>query len=304
MRIASVGLGDIAQKAYLPLVCRHPAITPVLCTRKPELLQQLGSQYRVEERYTDYRELLCSKPDAVMIHSSTDSHAALAMQALEAGIAVFVDKPVSDTLADCEAVIELAARKNLPLFCGFNRRYAPLYQGALAARPLSIHYQKNRHALPAQARQFIYDDFIHVLDFVCHAGGFPAANWQVMTGHEQGLLAHIQVSWSHAGQSLSAAMNRLCGRTFERLDYSATNESWHVENLRQGSHCANNETRELTFGDWQDTLFKRGFVSMLEDFLTQLRTGQADTAYLDQLRRLHQLCEALVIKVSEEHTRG
>lgn len=38
MRIALVGLGDIAQKAYLPLLASDEQVTPLLCTRNPAVL--------------------------------------------------------------------------------------------------------------------------------------------------------------------------------------------------------------------------------------------------------------------------
>jgi predicted dehydrogenase len=38
MRIALVGLGDIAQKAYLPLLASDERVTPLLCTRNPAVL--------------------------------------------------------------------------------------------------------------------------------------------------------------------------------------------------------------------------------------------------------------------------
>ncbi|UTF60079.1 Gfo/Idh/MocA family protein [Gilvimarinus sp. DA14] len=294
MRIGLVGLGDIAQKAYLPLICRHPAITPVLCTRDPQRLKQLSAQYRVGKSYTDYAALLQSAPDAVMIHASTESHYRLATAALERGIAVFVDKPLSYQLEECEGVIEFALARDLPLFCGFNRRYAPLYQEALATAPFNIHYQKNRHALPAAPRQFVYDDFIHVLDFVRHAGVAPGQNFHVLANQQKGLLANVQVSWQGAGAVFTAAMNRLCGRTFERLDYSGENQSWHIENLRQGIHCLGGKSHELNFGDWQDTLFKRGFVDMLEAFLLQVREGAANQDYLQGVLDSHRMCEQVL----------
>ena len=44
MRIAMIGLGDIAQKAYLPLLASDERVTPLLCTRNPSVLEKLARQ--------------------------------------------------------------------------------------------------------------------------------------------------------------------------------------------------------------------------------------------------------------------
>ena len=112
LRIALIGLGDIAQKAYLPVVANHPKVTPILCTRNKTILTQLADQYRIDDTYDSLAALIKAKPDAIMIHSATSSHFDMAKQSLEAGIAVFVDKPMSYTLAECEQLTALSDAKN------------------------------------------------------------------------------------------------------------------------------------------------------------------------------------------------
>ncbi|WP_339897628.1 Gfo/Idh/MocA family oxidoreductase [uncultured Gilvimarinus sp.] len=298
MRIAMVGLGDIAQKAYLPVVARHRAVSPILCTRNTGVLQRLAGQYRVSETYTHYDQLLAAKPDAVMIHASTESHYYLARAALEQGIGVFVDKPISYQLAEAEALVELAKHSNTPLFCGFNRRYAPLYQAPLATAPIHLHYQKNRYNLPDDARVFIYDDFIHVLDFVRQAAGVQQVagiELQVSAYTPQNKLGSVNVSFTgQGGRYFSAAMNRLSGQARERLEYSSLNESWQIDNVASGIHYRENQAFTLGFSDWDDTLYKRGFVDMFEAFVAMLQRGDADAPYLDGVLASHQLCERVL----------
>ena len=297
MRIALVGLGDIAQKAYLPVVARHAAITPMLCTRDGAVLQSLSERYRIAEAYADYHELLAARPDAVMIHASTASHYTLARAALEQGIAVFVDKPISYQLDEAEALVALALNSDTPLFCGFNRRYAPLYQAPLATPPVNIYYQKNRHNLPDDARVFIYDDFIHVLDFVRHAAGVldidSVTPW-VSAYSERGKLGSVQVCFALHGRHFTAAMNRLSGQARERLEYSTHNQSWQVDNVATATHYKENCALPLGFNDWDDTLYKRGFVSMIDEFIAAVRSGRADTDYLAGVLASHRLCERVL----------
>ena len=116
MRIALIGLGDIAQKAYLPLLATDERVTPLLCTRNPAVLDKLGRQYRIPELFTEVDALLASRPDAVMIHAATAVHGRLAEQCLRAGIPTFVDKPLCDSAAEVEALSQsgLSTKVGMP----------------------------------------------------------------------------------------------------------------------------------------------------------------------------------------------
>lgn len=302
MRIALLGLGDIAQKAYLPLLTSMAGITPVLCTRQPALLQQLMRQYRIAEGYTELSQLIAARPDAVMIHSSTDSHFSLASQLLQAGIAVFIDKPISYQLAECEQLLTLAERRKLLLFVGFNRRYVPLYQAPLAAVPVQLHYQKHRYNLPADIRTFVYDDFIHLLDFAHYAtvlhnkGNFTPVVYGQFDSQQADSkqLGAVQVNWQLGKTTVSVSMNRLAGANMERLEYYSQNKHWQIDNLAQGHSAEANQIQQLAQHDWHSTLYKRGFVSMLEAFIQQLQKGGSNSSENRRVLSSHQLCEYVV----------
>lgn len=302
MRIALLGLGDIAQKAYLPLLSSMAGVTPLLCTRQAAVLQKLMQQYRIREGYTELSQLIAARPDAVMIHSSTDSHFTLAMQLLQAGIAVFVDKPISYQLDECEQLLAQAERRNLPLFVGFNRRYVPLHQDLLAAVPVQLHYQKHRYNLPADTRTFVYDDFIHLLDFAHYAtvmhnkGNFTPVVYGQFDISQAGnkLLGAVQVNWQLGKTTVSVSMNRLSGVNMERLEYYSHNKHWQVDNLVQGHIAEAGQVSQLPQQDWHSTLNRRGFVSMLEAFISQLEKGGTNSTENKRALSSHQLCEYVV----------
>ncbi len=295
MRIALIGLGDIARKAYLPVVANHPDITPLLCTRNPHTLAALAQQYRVPDCFDSLASLLAAKPDAAMIHSNTESHAHIATQLLNAGIPTFVDKPLSYQLNECEALLNLAAQKNIPLTVGFNRRFAPLIAPLTqVSHPLHIHWQKNRANLPNKPRIFIYDDFIHVLDSLRFLAPGIMQNLQVVAHGKTHSLTAIYVQWQRDTTLLTASMNRVAGVAEERVEFFAAQQKWQIENLTSGTHYDNNQARTLGFGDWENTLYKRGFVAMVDAWVAQVRAGTLSAH--DDILATHSLCERIVNK--------
>lgn len=65
---------------------------------------------------------------AVLIASSTDTHACLAMAAARAGKAIFCEKPIDLSLAKVDACLRVVKRAHVPMLVGFNRRFDPNFR--------------------------------------------------------------------------------------------------------------------------------------------------------------------------------
>lgn len=303
LNIALVGLGDIAQKAYLPVVTQHSKINPILLTRNTQVLAQLQQQYRIGQVFDDYQELLAYRPGRIMIHSSTESHFLLAKRALEAGIATFVDKPLAYNLTQVAQLAQLAQQQQTPLFIGFNRRYAPLLVG-LPALPLRhVRWQKNRCNLPAPVREFIFDDFIHVVDGLRHLADISAIeqldNVTVFSQKgDQDQLHAVHFSFEVNGRLFQGAMDRLSGLTEEWLEVTTTNEKWRIESLTQGMYSKQNQAQSLGFDDWQPTLYKRGFYGMIDTWVEIVANRSLNLEQLQKDVLSHQICEQIVQQIA------
>jgi predicted dehydrogenase len=70
------------------------------------------------------------RPDAVFVCTQSDSHVPLARLALDAGCAVFVEKPLAHRLEDAEALAAAAARSQKPVACGYTLAYVPIFAAA------------------------------------------------------------------------------------------------------------------------------------------------------------------------------
>ena len=88
----------------------------------------------VAERYgadfvADYRELI-GRTDAASLTVPTESHAPIACELLDAGIAVLVEKPIAGTLAEADRIIEAAKRGGAVLQVGHLERFNPAVMAA------------------------------------------------------------------------------------------------------------------------------------------------------------------------------
>ena len=134
LRGAISGFGEVAARAHLPGWLTRGAVhigvvhEPVSARRHEAM--RLIKNVRV---YDDLELMLDGEaPDFVDIASPPAYHAAAARAALEADAHVLVEKPLCLTLAEFDAIAELARRKNRVLMCVHNWKYAPAY--ALARR--------------------------------------------------------------------------------------------------------------------------------------------------------------------------
>jgi predicted dehydrogenase len=133
LSIGLLGCGPIAQFAHLPALAKARRIRlAAVCDAADDLLQAIGRQTGVERLYASYAAMLAEAPiDAVLIAVPDAFHVPLAMQALEAGKHVLVEKPLGTTAAECLPLVELVQRTGLKLQVGAMKRHDP---GIAAAR--------------------------------------------------------------------------------------------------------------------------------------------------------------------------
>lgn len=81
--------------------------------------------------YTDHRTMLAeTRPDVAVILTPHPFHASLAMDCLESGCHVLVEKPMAVQVAEADAMIEAAQRAERLLAVNFQQRHRPEIQAA------------------------------------------------------------------------------------------------------------------------------------------------------------------------------
>ncbi|MEU6653524.1 Gfo/Idh/MocA family oxidoreductase [Streptomyces sp. NPDC046900] len=298
MKVGCIGLGDIALKAYLPVLGLQPGLELHLQTRTPATLHRVADSLHLplEQRHVDLDALLAQDPDAAFVHAPTAAHAEIVTRLLEAGVPTYVDKPIAYELADSERLVHLAEQRNVTLAVGFNRRHAPAYaQCADHPRELIL-MQKNRVGLPEEPRMMILDDFIHVVDTLRFLVPGPVDDVTVRGRVEDGLLHHVVLQLSGDGFTALGVMNRLSGSAEEILEVSGQDTKRQVLNLAEiVDHKGQPTVRRR--GDWVPVARQRGIEQAALAFLDAVRTGEVLSAR-DALAT-HELCERVVAAVQE-----
>ncbi|MEW2306351.1 Gfo/Idh/MocA family oxidoreductase [Streptomyces sp. NPDC006655] len=296
MKVGCIGLGDIAQKAYLPVLGTHPGLELHLQTRTPATLDRVADTLHLPagRRHATLDDLLAQDLDAAFVHAPTGAHPEIVTRLLEAGVPTYVDKPLAYHLADSERLVALAEARDVSLSVGFNRRHAPGYvQCADHPRELIL-MQKNRVGLPEEPRTMILDDFIHVVDTLRFLAPGPVDDVTVRARVVDGLLHHVVLQLSGDGFTALGVMNRLSGSAEEILEVSGQDTKRQVLNLAEViDHKGQPSVRRR--GDWVPVARQRGIEQAVFAFLDAVRAGKVLSAR-DALAT-HELCERVVREV-------
>ncbi|MFJ8866913.1 Gfo/Idh/MocA family protein [Streptomyces sp. NPDC102473] len=299
MKVGCIGLGDIAQKAYLPVLTTLPGVELHLQTRTPATLAAVAGAHRIPaaQCHEDLGSLLAQGLDAAFVHAPTAAHAEIVGRLLEVGVPTYVDKPLSYELAESERLVALAEERGITLAVGFNRRLAPSYaQCAEHPRELIL-LQKNRVGLPEDPRTMVLDDFIHVVDTLRFLAPGPVSNVVVRARIVEGLMHHVVLQLSGDGFTAIGMMNRLNGSTEEILEVSGQDSKRQVLNLSDVVDHKGQPTLRRR-GDWVPVARQRGIEQSVLSFLDAVRAGEVLSAR-DALET-HRLCERVLRDASEQ----
>lgn len=293
MKVGCIGLGDIAQKAYLPVLAALPGVELHLQTRTKTTLDRVAEIHRVPapQRHGDLDSLLAAGLDAAFVHAPTDVHPEITARLLQAGVPTYVDKPLAYEYADSERLVELAEARGVSLAVGFNRRLAPGYAQCLDHPRELILLQKNRVGLPEDPRTLVLDDFIHVVDTLRFLLPGDVEHTDVRARIRDGLMHHVVLQLSGDGFTAIGMMNRMNGSTEEILEVSGQDTKRQVLNLADiVDHKGQPTIRRR--GDWVPVARQRGIEQAVLAFLDAVRDGRTLSAR-DALAT-HELCERVV----------
>lgn len=132
VKVCLVGAGR-AGRVHANSIVRHlPAASLVAVVEADAtVLESVCDELGVEGRFLRLEDALSAGGfEAVLITAPTFAHKQLAVAAAEAGIHVFLEKPMALTLQECDAILQAIGRNGVVLQIGFMRRFDPEFEAA------------------------------------------------------------------------------------------------------------------------------------------------------------------------------
>ncbi|MBQ2775053.1 MAG: inositol 2-dehydrogenase [Clostridia bacterium] len=125
LNIGIIGAGRIGSLHAKSITYNVPSARVIGITDvRKDGLEALAQELSIPKVYDDYKQMLAdSEVDAVLVCSSTDTHADIAIEAAKAGKHIFCEKPVDLTPEKVKAVIKAVDEAGVKLQVGFNRRF-------------------------------------------------------------------------------------------------------------------------------------------------------------------------------------
>src|SRR5215831_16260574 len=140
VRVGVIGCGMVAQAEHLQNLLQLSDRFEIAALADPSarVREAMAARYAVSRTYADYAELLdAGNLDAVLVSAPAATHAQITLAALDAGLHVFVEKPLCITLADADRMIAARDRTPRVVQVGYMKRFDPAWERMLAELPAS-----------------------------------------------------------------------------------------------------------------------------------------------------------------------
>lgn len=180
--VAIIGGGGFVRIKLLPMLARLPKVSlHTIVEKQQSIALSLSEQYGMQRVHSSYLPILDDPSvDTVVIATPHADHAAIAIDCLKAGKAVFCEKPAAVTAEQVDDLSRVLSVLSRPCYTvDFNRCYAPLIvdlKHMLSSRttPLSISYRMNAGFIPythwqqdTKNRGRIIGEVCHIIDLFC-----------------------------------------------------------------------------------------------------------------------------------------
>ena len=160
MKYALIGCGRIATNHVTAAVNNNLEIVAV-CDVVPEKMEAILEKHNLADdksikRYTDYKKML-DENDLELVSIATESgkHAAIALDAIDAGVNVIIEKPMAMNMADAEEIIKRAAEKHVKVSACHQNRFNVAIQevrkaiegnrfGKLSHASINVRWNRNK----------------------------------------------------------------------------------------------------------------------------------------------------------------
>ncbi|AYE37132.1 Gfo/Idh/MocA family oxidoreductase [Companilactobacillus zhachilii] len=295
-KIGVIGLGNIAQKAYLPVMATmQDKFEWHLTTRNSTKGEMLEKKYGFKHFHQTLDELIAEKPLAVFVHTPTQTHFEIIKQLLDADINVYVDKPISEDLSEVETLYKLAEEKHLILTCGFNRRFAPFnHELKQITDKRTIVSEKIREEAVQPTAFAIFDLMIHSVDTAVYLLDEKVKTVNNFLVTKDGNLEQGYITLNGSKSQAQIITNMVGGSNLELSTVQGLKTRQVVTNLNSLQTYQTGSVTQTSRPDWENTLVTRGFDPIIRAFLQAVSEGTANPVSPESAILSHKLCFNLV----------
>ena len=183
LRVLVVGCGNMGAshaRAYHRLASDFQIVG--LVSRGPASRDKLAKELGGLPTFDDFeRAYAATRPDVVSINTYPDTHAAIARTALRGGSHLFVEKPLAETTAEAQEIVDLAHQHRRKVVVGYILRVHPAWQKFIEVartlgKPLVMRMNLNQqsrgkdwatHKALMDSMSPIVDCGVHYVDVMC-----------------------------------------------------------------------------------------------------------------------------------------
>ena len=287
--VALIGAGNLARWAHLPELQKNPAVSlRAIHSASGVRGKSYGTRFGAAYCTTDYKQVLDDpEVDLVFITSRNQHHASQALEALQAGKHVFVEKPMALTEEESRDLVHAVENSGRHLTIGFNRRFAPFY------KPVKTHLKKRASPAVLQCRinspgisgaYWMADPAIGgaILGEACH---FVDLMYWLLESEPVSVSAYSLPADrpDPIGQNNLVACFRFADGSIGNLTYctvgSRSSGGERVEAYMQGLGISTEDFKRLTISGGmrrtQKKMFaEKGYGAQINDFISSLRSGK------------------------------
>lgn len=316
VHIAFIGAGSLANSVHYPsLVHLDDVEIAGVCDLDTTRLRSTAERFGIPRAFRDYREMLDAvKPDAVYAIMPPHLLFDVAMDVLERGHHLFVEKPPGITALQTESMARLAARNQLITAVGFQRRYHPMVHGCWreVGKKGPVHqvvasFYKNLppreiHPYYRGAIDVLRSDAIHALDalrFYCGLADVRAVSSEVRTldcWYPCTFNALIHFDNDAVGVLLA---NWRTGKRTLKFEFHAYGASAFVDADGAGRVWTDNKsepdlsTTHTDYAGSAESYIAQGFLAENRAFIDGVKSGQNPHNSLEDAVRTMQLADRI-----------
>jgi predicted dehydrogenase len=128
LKVGVVGCGIIAKKRHIPafLKLKKNVYLSAVCDLNSELAKDVASQFGIPNVYSNLSDMLSKEHlDIVDVCTPPKVHALVALEAMESGCNVLLEKPMAPSLEDCDRMIEASRKCSVKLSVVHNQNFYP-----------------------------------------------------------------------------------------------------------------------------------------------------------------------------------